>query len=181
MKHVIHIFGASGSGTTTLGRYIAREKGWTHLDSDDYFWLPTDPPFVKKRPAEERVALMLRDLEAADHVVITGSLTGWGDPLIPYFTLCIRTMLDQAIRLDRLHRREAERFGDRIEPGGDMYQHHQEFMDWAAQYDEGSVTMRSAAKHDAWQEIITCPVITVNTEEKTEDVYTRLKSRGVFD
>lgn len=87
-KRVIHIFGASGSGTTTLGAAIAREMGWTHLDSDNYFWMPTDPPFTTKRPVEERVTLMQKDIDAAESVVISGSLVDWGDTLKPQFTLC---------------------------------------------------------------------------------------------
>jgi hypothetical protein len=42
----IHIFGASGSGTTTLGAAIADRYGYAHLDVDQYFWMPTDPPFI---------------------------------------------------------------------------------------------------------------------------------------
>ena len=57
-RQVIHIFGASGSGTTTLGRYLAQRLGGVHLDSDDFFWLPTDPPYTQKRPIEMRVPLM---------------------------------------------------------------------------------------------------------------------------
>ena len=45
----VHIVGASGSGTTTLARALAPELGATALDSDDYFWLPTQPPFTDRR------------------------------------------------------------------------------------------------------------------------------------
>lgn len=165
MKQIVHIFGASGSGTTTLGRLIGQRTGWTHLDSDDYFWLPADPPFTAKRPREERVPLMLRDIDAAQNVVISGSLVGWGDGLIPHFTLCVRTVLEPAVRLERLHQRELARFGARIQPGGDMAQTHQAFMDWAATYDDGPVTTRSRAMHDQWQENLKCPVITVDTTD----------------
>ena len=117
MKHVVHLFGASGSGTTTLGRMLAQEMGWTHLDSDEYFWLPTDPPFRQKRPAPERVALMKQNMDAAENVVISGSLVDWGDGLIPYFTLCVRTVVEPSVRLERLYQRELARFGERILPG----------------------------------------------------------------
>ena len=46
MKNVIHIFGAFGSGTTTLGKKICEELGYTLMDTDDYFWMPTDPKFT---------------------------------------------------------------------------------------------------------------------------------------
>lgn len=49
---LIHIFGASGSGTSTLGRAVAAGLGWRFLDTDDFFWLPTDPPFTTPRPRE---------------------------------------------------------------------------------------------------------------------------------
>lgn len=34
----IHIFGASGSGATTLGRFLAVQLNVPCFDSDDYFW-----------------------------------------------------------------------------------------------------------------------------------------------
>jgi adenylate kinase family enzyme len=44
------ITGASGCGTTTLGRAVADRWGVPHADVDDYFWRPTSPPFVQKAP-----------------------------------------------------------------------------------------------------------------------------------
>jgi len=46
MAHGIMVFGASGSGTTTLGREFAKILGFTHLDIDDYFWEKTDVPYT---------------------------------------------------------------------------------------------------------------------------------------
>ena len=42
MKKHIHIFGASGSGTTTISQKVCGHTGYSHFDSDSYFWLP--PP-----------------------------------------------------------------------------------------------------------------------------------------
>lgn len=159
MKNVIHIFGASGSGTSTLGKKICDELGYRFMDTDDYFWLPTDPKYTQKRPAEERLDLMKKDIEAADHVVISGSLTDWGDELIGLFTLAIRLETDTNIRIERLKKREREAFGSRIDAGGDMYQNHMEFLEWAKMYDEGGIDMRSKAKHDQWQKLLRCKLL----------------------
>jgi adenylate kinase family enzyme len=43
-EHRIHIFGASGSGTSTFGRALAAELSIRFFDADDYYWLDTDPP-----------------------------------------------------------------------------------------------------------------------------------------
>lgn len=163
MKPVIHIFGASGSGTSTLGRALADRLNYTFMDSDDYFWLPTNPPFTQKRPKEQRVPLMLQDIAAAPRgVVLSGSLVGWSDALMPHFTLAVRLATDTPTRLARIKAREYARFGDRILPGGDMYEHHQEFLRWAAGYDTGGPETRSAALHDSWQQQLPCPVLRLN-------------------
>lgn len=162
MKQVIHIFGASGSGTSTLGRYISKELGYFFMDTDDYFWEPTNPPYTKKRNLFTRIKLMKEDIERYDNVVISGSLVDWGDELIPLFTLAIRIEADTNIRLERLKIREREKFGSRIDIGGDMYDNHAEFINWAASYDDGGIDMRSKVKHDNWQKQLMCPLIIVD-------------------
>lgn len=162
MKQVIHIFGASGSGTSTLGRYISKELGCFFMDTDDYFWEPTNPPYIKKRNLSTRIKLMREDIERYDNVVISGSLVDWGDELIPLFTLAIRVETDTNIRLERLKTREREKFGSRIDIGGDMYDNHVEFINWAASYDNGGIDMRSKVKHDNWQKQLLCPLILVD-------------------
>ncbi len=87
MKKVIYVYGASGSGTSTLGKAIAENYGYRRLDTDDYFWLPTDPPFVMSRERPERLRLLREDLDAADKAVISGSLYDWGDDILPEVTL----------------------------------------------------------------------------------------------
>ena len=158
MKHVIHIFGASGSGTTTLGRTLAADMGLVHMDTDDYYWLPTDPKFTAKRPVDERLRLMNADIDAAEKgVVISGSLTGWGDALIARFTHVILLNTPTKVRLERLRQREYAYFGERILEGGNMHESHLAFLDWAAQYDTGDVTMRSKVCHDEWMKQLPCP------------------------
>jgi len=165
MKQVIHIFGASGAGTSTLGRKISEELGWFFMDTDDYFWVPTDPMFTTKRKEEDRLALMQEDIEKHENVVISGSLVDWGDALIPQFTLAIRLVTDTKVRIERLKAREKANFGDRIAPGGDMYDEHQAFLEWAGNYDTGDVNMRSKAKHDEWQKLLSCKRIVLSGEE----------------
>ncbi len=171
MKYnIIHIFGAAGSGTTTIGREIARKYNYFHMDTDDYFWMPTDPKFTTRRKKEERLELMKKDIAEHEKVVISGSLVGWGDELIPFFELAIRTVIEPELRLKRIKDREMERFGSRIEEGGDMYEQHLEFMEWAAQYDTAGVNMRSKAKHDEWQKLLNCQVIAVDSGKTLEQI-----------
>ena len=180
MKHVIHIFGASGSGTTTLGRALAADMGLVHMDTDNYYWLPTDPQFTAKRPIAERLRMMNADIDAAKKgVVISGSLTGWGDVLIPRFTHVIRLTTPTEVRIDRLRQREYAHFGERIREGGDMYENHLAFLEWAAQYDTGDVAMRSKACHDEWMKQLPCPQL-IAPGNMPLDRLVRSVKQGVF-
>jgi len=155
------------------------------MDTDDYFWEPTDPPYTTKRAVPERLALMKRDIAEHENVVISGSLVDWGDELISLFTLAIRVETDTATRIERLRAREREHFGNRIDPGGDMYENHKEFIEWAASYDEGGTDMRSKAKHDEWQKLLLCPVVSVDGSLPVEtnlEVINKKELKGsIFD
>lgn len=161
MKQHIHIFGASGSGTTTIAKALCRKLGYNHFDSDDYFWMPTDDPFTLERPVPERLRLLTDDLLSCDKWILSGSLVGWGDSLIPYFDLTVFVYVPQDIRLERLRKREYERYGDRMLPGGEKHDHTEKFLDWAAAYDAGTSYGRSLSKHEAWLERIECPVLRI--------------------
>ena len=176
MKHVIHIFGPSGSGTTTLAKKISENLGYTFMDTDDYFWMPTDPKFTTKRPKEERLAMMTADIERAENVVLSGSLADWGDVLIPYFTLAVRLYLEPTERIARLRHRERERFGARVLPGGDMYESHEAFITWAKSYETGGLDQRSKAKHDAWQTLLPCALLQLDSSASPDVLFERVKA-----
>jgi adenylate kinase family enzyme len=157
--HRVHLFGASGSGTTTLGRRLAVALGVRHLDADTYYWIPTDPPFTTKRDPAARVAAIERDVAGLAGWVLSGSLCSWGDPLIPRFTLAVFLHLDPEVRMARLAERERCRYGPRILPGGDMHGSHEDFMDWARSYDHARAPIRSLDLHERWMPRLPCPVL----------------------
>jgi adenylate kinase family enzyme len=148
----VHILGASGSGVSTLGRAVARAKRWSYFDTDDFYWQPTDPPFVVKRPPSDRVERLLGVATPGEARVLGGALDGWGDALIERFDLVVFLRAPTELRIDRLRERERRRFGRRVGEGGDMDDHHQRFLAWAASYDDATLTsgLRSRARHEAW-------------------------------
>ena len=110
MSRRIHITGASGAGTTTLGEYLGHALKCAHFDTDEYYWLPTDPPFRMKREIPERLRLLQATLDGNDDWVLSGSLDGWGDPLMPLFTTVVFLESPTEIRLRRPREREAMRW-----------------------------------------------------------------------
>ena len=156
----IHIVGASGSGTSSLAAELAGRYGHRHLDTDDFYWRRTDPPFREKRPREERLASLRTTFQEAKRWVLSGSLCGWGDPVIPELELVVFLLVPTPVRLARLRAREIERYGRQaIAPGGALHEAHVEFLEWAGRYDTGDPEMRSRAMHEAWLAALPCSVV----------------------
>lgn len=157
----LHVFGASGTGTTTLGRAFAEQHGARHFDADDYFWEQSDPPYQHIRPRAERQHRLLRDLdETSEGWVLSGSIVGWGDIFIPRFHLAIFLTLEPDVRLLRLLQREQARYGaTRLMPGGDMHPGHTAFIEWAQRYDTAGTEQRSRALHEQWSAQLPCRLL----------------------
>ncbi|NBF02744.1 AAA family ATPase [Pseudomonas sp. Fl5BN2] len=163
MANRIHIFGASGSGTTTLGRELAEHLRCKHFDSDDFYWQPSAKPFSCRRPREERIHKLQAQVLAEPDWVLSGSLCGWGDVLIPSFTLAVLVQLDPEVRLQRLRAREFLRYGEQIFEGGERYAATETFLAWAAGYDDGGHGTRSLRRHETWIQNLACPVMRLDS------------------
>jgi adenylate kinase family enzyme len=169
----IHIMGASGAGVTTLGRAVSRALNRTHLDTDDFFWAPTEPPFVSKRPVDERISLLNAAFSQASESgwVLSGALVGWGDALVSRFGLVVFVETPTELRIQRLRERESKRFGAAIAAEGLLYAKHEDFIAWSAGYEEGvylreshgfAIVTRNRASQEAWLAQLPCPVLRVD-------------------
>ena len=155
----IHLFGASGSGVTTTGTALARATGFPYFDSDAYFWLPSEPPFRHKRPAEERNGLLGADLARHPSWIFGGSAVSWGGGWQDAFDLAVFLWIPPEVRMDRLRRREYERYGEVIFRDPDRKAQYDAFMAWAARYDDPGFARRSRVTHEGWMTTLACPVL----------------------
>lgn len=159
----IHLLGASGSGVTTLGRALADRLALPHHDSDDYFWLPTAPPYQTPRASAERLRLMREMFLPRLDWVLSGTVTGWGDELVPLFDLVVFVTTPREVRLKRLRAREAAHFSaDAVAPGGWRHDETEVFVEWASHYEAGDRDGRSLSKDETWVANLPCPVVRVD-------------------
>jgi adenylate kinase family enzyme len=175
----IHLMGASGSGVTTIGRALAGRLALPHHDSDDYFWLPTAPPYQTTRPAAERLRLMREMFLPRLDWVLSGTVTGWGDGLVPFFDLVVFVRTPRELRLQRLRGREATHFGaDAVAQGGWRHEEAESFVDWASHYEAGDREGRSLARDEAWLAKLPCPVVRVDGSRPLADLVEQLCSEA---
>ncbi|MBC6310725.1 AAA family ATPase [Listeria sp. FSL L7-1582] len=174
----IHVMGASGAGTSTLGKALADRLGVAFFDTDDYYW---EEKFSVKRAIENRLEMMERDFMTREDWVLSGALSNWGTPLEPFFDVVVFLEVPRDVRLERLVRRERVRYGEAILPGGSRHQEHMEFVAWASRYEDGDVDVRSKKLHETWFQNLECPVLRVTgdmtVEEEVELVLTELQSK----
>lgn len=155
----ILITGAAGTGTTTLARALATQLSTTHLEADDFLWLPTTPPYQHMADKAQRSERLLQEMRSHGSAVVAGSVMGWGQSLEREFDLVVFLYLPVELRLERLERREIKRFGQ-AQPA---------FLTWAAQYDEGGAPGRSLARHQAWLAGLTCDVLRLEGDMSVVD------------
>lgn len=165
IKH-IHILGASGSGTTTLGAALSKETGYVHFNTDSYYF----EKFPQKRNLLLRNTMLDADLRGTESWFLTGSLCSWGDFTRRFFDLVVFLWVPTEIRLARLQARELKKYGDlMLNPDSNEYKRHQGFMQWAATYETGSHNMRSLKKHELWLTHISCPILRLEGDKTVDD------------
>ncbi|WP_299256197.1 AAA family ATPase [uncultured Aquimarina sp.] len=176
----ILIFGASGSGTTTLGNEIEKRTNFVHLDVDDYYWKKTQPPFQEKIPLTKRNKNLKVDFKKFENVIICGSMVSWGKEWETSFDLAIFLYLNNSKRIERLEKRETERYGEKLLTDKKIKQNSKAFLEWAKQYENPNFNGRSLKIHNDWIELLTCEVLRINGEmelnNKVEKVITKIKS-----
>lgn len=159
MKDKIHIMGASGAGTSTLGSSLSMVLPHTYLDTDNYFWTTK---FTEQREVPKRRRMLEQDLSHNETWILSGAVCGWGDNLKNHFDLVIFLDIPQDIRLVRLKKREFQRYGKEILVGGNKHEQSKTFLEWASLYDSAGMEVRSRTLHQYWMADLTCPVLKID-------------------
>ncbi|NIF06937.1 AAA family ATPase [Chryseobacterium sp. Tr-659] len=163
----IHIFGASGSGVTTLGKALSEQLNIEYFDSDDFFWLKTEIPFTEKQDPEIRNKKASDILHHTCSWIFGGSIIHWGENIFPPFDLIVFIYLPPEIRLERLRKREYERYGDMIIINKERAKKFEEFMEWAKDYDyDTGIANRTLNAHRQWISHINAPFIELSGESE---------------
>jgi len=158
----IIIFGAPGAGTSTVGRALAKELGYNHIETDDISGkMIYEPPFRISYTTNERISRLNTALDKCSNFVISGSMWDWGDSFIHLFDLAVFITTPTNVRIERLEQREKERHGERICDGGDIHDRHKRFVEWAKTYDTDNPD-RSLKLHEQWIDTLHCPVLRIN-------------------
>ena len=152
----ILICGLNGAGKSTLGRMLADRIGYEFIDNEDLFFPKTDPAYAFSGPRskDEVIRLLEEKIGNNSHFVFAAVKGDYGDRLIASLEYIVLISAPKEIRIQRVRERSFSRFGDRILPGGDLYDRETAWFSLTDSRPENYTTK--------WLETVNCPVIRVD-------------------
>lgn len=157
------MFGANGSGKSSLGRELARTIHFRHMDIEEYHFIKSDIPYTAARPREECRRRMLEDIKKHPSFVLSAVTGEFGEEITSLYRCAVFLSAPLDVRLERIRQRESLQHGARVRKGGDMHRQHLKFLDFVAS--------RSLEEIEQWAQTIACPVLRVDgTEPLTQNV-----------
>ena len=182
-KHLIGIaiLGMNGAGKSTLAHALAKVTGYTEMDVEDFYFPEQrasrlhalehdtvavtehlgDLPFSVPRSKAEVEELLLDAIPENGGFILAGVTLNFREELLSRLTLAVELETPLKTRIQRIEDREIRRFGDRVLPGGDMYEQQADFRRMVETRDP------SAASQSA--EKLPCPVIKLNGTAPVEE------------
>lgn len=142
MSNRIIICGGNGAGKSTLGKRLATDLGWTFRDIEEYYFPinGTDYNYSEARTKEEVSKLLLADMKENENFVLASVKGEFGFEVSELFTCAILIEVPKELRMERVRDRSNKKFGNRMLPGGDLYEKEVQFFDMVEKRPENYVT-----------------------------------------
>ena len=170
MYNGIAIIGLNGAGKSTLAHVLAKKLHYFEIDVEDYYFPAQRSsrlnalegktsadvsfiPYLSPRAKSEVELAIRKDINCNPQFVLSGVTLNWSESILSQIDIVFYLHVPLNERLQRIRSREAQRFGSRILPGGDMYDQHIEFLNKVENRSEQEIT-RSL-------ENLSCPVVNV--------------------
>jgi len=147
----IIIFGANGSGKSTLGRELARVLNFKYMDIEAYHFEKSEIPYTVERSRDNCLNLMLADIKKYGSFVLSAVTGDFGEEISSMYDLAVFMSAPLEIRMERIENRSYEQYGKRVLQGGDMYEDHKKFVDFARN--------RNLENIDKCAKTLSCPII----------------------
>ena len=152
----ILICGLNGTGKSALGRILADRLRYEFIDNEDLFFPKADPSYAFSCPrSKEEVIRLLEERIGKNSRFLFAAVRGnYGDKLIASLDHIILIEVPKQIRSQRVRDRSYQKYGDRILPGGDLYDKESQWFSLTDNRAETYVT--------DWLETVDCPVIRID-------------------
>ncbi|WP_312099246.1 AAA family ATPase [Niallia sp.] len=167
----IQIIGGSGTGKSTLAKYISEKEKIKWIDTDNYLW--KDDTFTENNPMEKRKEMYQKDINSNSSYVVSGSIFMWCPDGFSNRDLLVFLSLDEDIRMDRLRDRESKRNNLSKMWLDENGEYTNDFLEWCKTY--WTAKEKSMAGTYAEQEyqmkISKSPVLKLDSSKSLDELY----------
>jgi len=163
MSMGIQICGLNGSGKSTLGRALAEAISFHFIDNEQLYFSRKDEKdvYTNAKSREDVERLLLEEVEAHSDFVFAAVKGDYGKEVVEKYRYVILVEVPQEIRSQRVRNRSFQKFGDRMLPGGDLYEQEEAFFRMAEARKEEYV--------EKWIRTLDCPVIRVDGTKSVQE------------
>lgn len=159
----ILICGLNGVGKSTLGKALAEKLHFYFIDNEDLYFPKTDPHYIfaSPRTREEAEKLLFREMKAHENFIFASVKGDYGEAAHNSFQYVILIDVPKDIRMQRVKKRSFQKFGNRMLPGGDLYEQEEAFFEFVASKAENTV--------EEWVRLLNCPIIRIDGTKPIEE------------
>ena len=159
----ILICGMNGVGKSTLGRALASRMGYTFIDNEELYFPKKDSvyDYADPRSKEEVMHVLESKIRENPRFIFAAVKGDYGGNLIKALDHIILVEVPKDVRSQRVRARSFQKFGEKISPGGALYEKEQKWFSFVDRRPDDYVL--------AWLETIDCPVTRVDGTLPVED------------
>lgn len=159
----IIVCGLNGAGKSTLGRALAKELQFRFIDNEDLYFPKNNPQylFASPRSHEEVEELLLREIQTHENFVFASVKGDYGEVVSSHFRYAVLIEVPKEIRMQRVRERSFQKFGERMLPGGDLYETEEAFFAYVGSRAENTV--------EEWLKTLHCPILRVDGTKPIEE------------
>ena len=170
----IQICGLNGCGKSTIGKALAQKIGFHFIDNEDLFFSRTNAnePYANARSHEAVERLLMDEVREYGDFVFSAVRGNYGDEIIPLYSYVVLVEVPREIRLQRVRNRSFQKFGERMLPGGDLFESEESFFQLVAS--------RTEDYSKNWAQSLNCPIIRIDgTKPIDENVELIIRTIGI--
>jgi len=151
----IVVCGLNGAGKSTLGKALANRLNFHFIDNEDLYFPKTDPNYMYANPRsrEEFESLFFSEIKAHENFVFASVKGDYGEQFYPFISYIVWVEIPRDVRLERVRNRSYKKFGERMLPGGDLYEEELRFLEFVESRPENTV--------EKWLKEVSCYEIPV--------------------
>jgi len=156
------VCGLNGAGKSTLGKALAKKLGYHFIDNEDLYFPKTNPNYLYAAPRSREVAekLLFREIQTHENFVFA-SVKGDYPGIYSFIKYAVLINVPKDIRVQRVRERSFQKFGERMLPGGDLYEQEERFFELVESRPENTT--------QEWLQSLKCPCICVDGTKTIEE------------